>query len=241
MMRRIRELINVVRSRYPEDSFFSDFEGSCQISTEKKRYYKTYDDSLRYLDSASWEILKQKALNHFLNHRKGQWKQGFFNQLNEAFAYRYLSNKNYSSVTILPECGQMTPDIRFGKPNQPSYCEVKTIGISDNEIKKRKSMQVYNGHIYASLSNGFFNKFQSAIDAATCQIRSQGTDGLIYIILLNDDIALDYYSQYRKQILSYCHDNGINNLYIKIGLRGNRNIHITIRPSERQNAASAGA
>ena len=129
-MLRIRELITEVRSQYPEDTFFTDFESSCMLNPDKKRYYKTYDDVLRSLDPESWDVIKTKALNHFLDHRNGQIKQGFFNQLNEAFAYRYLS-KNDIPVAIIPEDGTTTPDIRFGKPDQYNYCEVKTFSISD--------------------------------------------------------------------------------------------------------------
>ncbi len=162
-MRRIRELISAVRSSHPDDHFFTDFEESCRISPDKKRYYRTYNDALRSLDPISWEVLKQKALNHFLDHRRGQLKQGFFNQLNEAFAYRYLINRNYASVSIIPEDGKTRPDICFGEPDRKRYCEVKTLGISDNEIERRDLGDACNGQVYERLSAGFFNKFQASI------------------------------------------------------------------------------
>lgn len=224
-MQRIYELINATNSRYPKDQFFADFDESCRLNPDKKRCYRTYDDALRTLDNASWEVLKQKALNHYLDHRKGQRKHGFFNQLNEAFAYRYLVNRKCSPVTILQETGVTIPDIQFGEPGRQRYCEVKTIEISDDEIERRSSLKSY-GPVYECLSAGFFNKFQHSIDVANEQISAKGGAGLIFMILNNDDIALDHYQQYREQIISHCRENSIQNLYVKVGFRGRRRIRI---------------
>lgn len=226
-MRRIRELIRAVSERYPQDRFFADFEETCKLSCLKRLYYRTYGDALLSLDESSWEMLKQKALDHFMDHRPGQRKQGFFNQLNEAFAYRYLANRTCYPVKILPEDGSTVPDIQFGEPGRPSYCEVKTIGISDDELARQNSNRAYDGSVYEVLSTGFFNKFQSVIDAANRQISAKSSEGLIFIIMKNDDIALDHYQQYRKQIIAYCRQNCIQNLYVKVGLRGRRRIRIT--------------
>jgi hypothetical protein len=89
-MKRIRELIATVTKKYPNDQFFADFEESCRINTAKRSWYRTYDIALQTLDKESWQILEEKAVKHFNDHRPGQLKQGFFHQLNEAFAYNYL-------------------------------------------------------------------------------------------------------------------------------------------------------
>ena len=101
-MTRIRELVAAVRKKHPDDSFFAGFEESCRINKKKERAYRTYDDALKVLDAKSWQILKGKAIDHFLNHRNGQLKQGFFNQLNEAFAYRHLRQQNYLNIRLYP-------------------------------------------------------------------------------------------------------------------------------------------
>jgi len=227
-MQRVFELIDATRLRYPKDRFFEGFNESCRLNPVKRRYYRTYDDALRTLNSASWEVLKQKALNHYLDHREGQQKQGFFNQLNEAFAYRYLVSRKCSAVTIMEETGETMPDIQFGEPRRQCYCEVKTIGLSDDEIERRSSLKAHKP-AYEFLSTGFFNKFQDSIEVANQQISEKGDAGLVFLILNNDDIALDHYQQYRKQIISHCRENSIQNLYVKIGLRGQRRIHITRR------------
>ena len=94
-MTRISEIIANIRHEHPNDDFFSDFENSCRIEPTKRKYYHAYNKSLMAIDEESWLILKGKALQHYLNHRSGQRKQGFFNQLNEAFAYRYLVSTGF--------------------------------------------------------------------------------------------------------------------------------------------------
>ncbi len=86
-MKRIRELVAEIRKTYPADDFFADFEESCRIEPLKRNHYRSYNDALGMLDDESWNILKEKAIEHFYNERVGQRKQAFFNQLNEAFAY----------------------------------------------------------------------------------------------------------------------------------------------------------
>jgi hypothetical protein len=108
--------------------------------------------------------------------------------------------------------------------NIQSYCEVKTLGISDDEIDRRSSHNVIDGAVYVSLSEGFLNKFAAAVTTAMQQIQAWGSNGLVYVIILFDDIALDYYQNYRKQLIKFVWNHGFENLFIKIGLRGNKSI-----------------
>jgi hypothetical protein len=227
MMRRILELIDDVRGRYADDSFFSNFEHSCQISDLKTIYYRAYNKALMVLDDESWQILKDKALQHYLDHRQGQKRQGFFNRLNEAFAYRYLVNKGFDDVRFIKEGKNKSPDIRFKVNNTQNFCEVKTICISNNEISQRSAGGTcHDSLIYVRLTHGFLNKFCYAINQARQQISSFGFNGLVYIIINFDDSALDNYNNYRKQLIELSKDHGFSNLFIKIGLLGNRRISI---------------
>jgi len=164
-MRRVLELIADIRNRYPDDDFFSDFEDSCRTNPEKKKSYRTYDDALLVLDDESWQILKCKALEHYMDHRKGQRKQGFFNQLNEAFAYRYLiRKKGFKDVRFIKEDKKKSsPDIGFSVHNKQRYCEVKTLGISDDLINRWNTIAVFDGSDYVGLKAGLLNKFGDAI------------------------------------------------------------------------------
>ena len=112
-MKRILELINEVRDRYPTDSFFLNFESSCEENRLKREYYSSYEQAINSLDEKSWSTLRKKAVRHFRDHRQGQLKTGFFNQLNEAFAYRYLVEQGFRNVEFLPEGVSKQADLRF--------------------------------------------------------------------------------------------------------------------------------
>jgi hypothetical protein len=225
-MKRFRELITDIRERYPADDFFADFEKSCRLEPYKKKHYRSYNDALMLLDNESWNILKEKAIEHFENERIGQRKQGFFNQLNESFAYRYLLCRGFKNVRFLKERKQKCPDIRFVDRGTESYCEVKTVGISDDEINRRSSKGAYDGEVYFNLSPGLENKLAAGIDRAWEQIHSLGENGLVFILIRIDDMALDHYVRNRNQLTEFCRSRGFENVVIKIGHRGSKRIEI---------------
>ena len=163
-----------------------------------------------------------------MNHRPGQTKQGFFNQLNEAFAYRYLVHKGFRNVRFVREGKGRNPDIGFDdRDGRSHYCEVKTLGISNDEINRSSRGEVYDGSVYSSLSEGFLSKFNAALIGARQQICARGADGLVYIIIKFDDFTLDYYRTYRKQLIMSLRTRRSENLFIKVGVLGNRRIYIT--------------
>jgi hypothetical protein len=153
-MKRFRELVTDVQRQVSNDDFFDDFEELCR-DDEKRKHYRSYNDALMVLDDESWNILKEKAIRHFKHERAGQRKQGFYNQLNEAFAYRYLLGRGFKHVRLIKEAKQRTPDISFVDGGIESYCEVKTVGISDDEINRRDSHKVYDLGVYMRLDEGF--------------------------------------------------------------------------------------
>lgn len=224
-MQRIKEIISDILHKYPNDGFFTDFENSCRNEPSKGKYYSVYNESLMLLDNESWQILKGKAIKDYLGYREGQKKQAFFNQLNEAFAYRYLVCKGFKDVRFIKEGekkkeNKKSPDIKFSFNNTLYYCEVKTLCISDDEITRRSTMTVNDNSVYLSLSNEFFKKFNYAVTYARQQIYALGSKGLVYIIINFDDGALDYYQEYKKQLITFSKTQGYDNLLmqtLKIG------------------------
>ena len=218
-MKRIRELIAEIRNRHPEDDFFSNFEHSCSIFAAKKAYYQVYNRALMALNAESWNLLKHKALEHYLDHREGQRKQGFFNQLNEALAYRYLVGMGYGNVRFIPEDKKKPrPDIGFTCNGTAMYCEVKTLGISKDQIVRHNTAMAYDSAVHSMLGHGLIKKFCDAVHIAKRQINALGTEGLVYVIVRLDDITLDYYRIYRSQLISVSAKHGFDNLFIKIGV-----------------------
>jgi hypothetical protein len=225
-MKRFRELIAEIRRSYPTDDFFADFENSCRREPGKKRHYRSYNEALMLLDDESWTILKKKAIEQFRNERVGQRKQGFFNQLNEAFAYRYLLRKGSKNVRFIKEGKKKTPDIGFVDRGTQSYCEVKTLGITDVEIMRREGRSVYDGSVYVVLNEIVLDKLARGVGDAWEQIHALGKSGLVFVVIHFDDIALDHYESYRKQLAEFCRSRGFEKLILKVGYRGNKRICI---------------
>ncbi|WP_292925504.1 hypothetical protein [Nitrosomonas sp.] len=222
-MRCIRELIDLVNRKYPDDRFFADIDQKLELPLIADQY-QAYERALSGLDSESWVILKDKAIAHFMDHREGQMKQGFFNQLNDAFAYRYLVKKGYEQVRILREDGKIQPDIKYFDGSEEHFCEIKTIGISNEVIERRANFQVTSSLINQELSPGFLNKLRTTLDIAERQIMARSSKGLIYLLVHFDDFTLDYYDRYRKQIVTCLEMHSAEDVYVKIGLIGRKHI-----------------
>lgn len=229
-MQRFQELIHKVQEKHPGDNFFADLDLTFRVSPPARATFCAYDRAFQCLDPESWQELSKKAICHFLHHRNGQLKQGFFNQLNEAFAYQYLVRRGYTGVRILPETGQRQPDIVFYNRCRHDYCEVKTIGISDLEISRR-STPMFDGSIYYDLTPEFLQKLDSAMTNALDQIRSQNASGLVYLIVNFDDFTLCYYERYRRQLFTCIQAHEAPFVVAKIGLLGQRRI---VKQFERQ-------
>jgi hypothetical protein len=226
-MRHIRELIALAKAAYPGDDFFAGVEQTLKVVPGARAQYRAYERALSTLDSESWIVLRDKAIAHYTDHRIGQRKQGFFNQLNDAFAYQYLVRRGFGHVRILLEVGKTQPDIEYIADGEKRFCEVKTIGISDEVIARRARVQVASSSIYQHLSKGFLNKLESTLSAADRQIKARRGKGLIYLLMYFDDFTLDYYDRYRKQISACLEAHTAESIYIKIGLTGRKHIRKT--------------
>ena len=223
-MRRIRELIAQVQAVHPQDHFFDSIEQTWAASRQARAQYAAYDRALQTMDDQSWSELKSKSLKHFLDHREGQRKQGFFNQLNEAFAYQHLRRRGYADVRVLHEDGRVKPDLEYMAGGQLAFCEVKTIGISQEQLARREAGGAFSGSIYSELSTGFLNKLDSTITTAWSQITSHGARGFIYLVVLFDDFTLAYYDRYRTQIRRQINSHQAPSIHVKVGLLGRRKI-----------------
>jgi len=155
-MGRFRELVSLVREKHPSDRFFANYDQKLAIP-ELGDDYRAYERAFRFLDPESWTELQTKAVNHFMNQRHGQLKQGFFNQLNEAFAYRHLVRRGYQQVRVLRESGKTQPDIAYFNGNEKLFCEVKTLGVSNEEITRRDAPRRFRSSIYYELDEGFLS------------------------------------------------------------------------------------
>jgi hypothetical protein len=217
-MRRFAEVVALARAAHPTDKFFDGVELSVRHLASARTHCWAYERAFATLDSNSWKLLRSKAVAHFTDHREGQRKQGFYNQLNEAFAYQLLRRRGYKGVKVLPETGNSTPDLEYAEERQSRFCEVKTIGISDAVIQRRKGVVAFNTYaLYHELSQQFIEKVESAIDLAGKQIKSRGDGGLVFLVIHFDDFTLQHYPRYRRQIVACLNSHPAENIYVKIG------------------------
>ncbi|WP_457375050.1 hypothetical protein [Pseudomonas tolaasii] len=221
----MNDLFKMVKSAHPNDQFFSTLHETLRISYQVRQIYGAYEQALSCLDERSWGVLSSKALDHYLDHREGQLKQGFFNQLNEAFAYQFLLREGCTNVAILQEDGTRKPDIAYKYGGELRYCEVKTIGISDDEVRRISAQNVFDATIYQELSPGFLNKLDNDLKQAHRQIFSQGNRGLVFVVARFDDFTLSHYDRYREQLLEFLQGHDAQDVFIKVDLLGGKCIH----------------
>jgi hypothetical protein len=223
-MQRMRELIAEVQASHPSDRFFDRIEQTWAASRQARAQYAAYNRAFQTMDDQSWSELKSKAVKHFLDHRPGQLKQGFFNQLNEAFAYQYLSRRGYAGVKVLREDGKVKPDLEYITGAELAFCEVKTIGISQEQLARWDAGGAFSGSIYSELSTGFLKKLDATITTAWNQIRAQGARGFIYLVVFFDDFTLMNYERYRTQIRRLIDAHQAPSIHVKVGLLGHRKL-----------------
>lgn len=222
-MDRFRELVALIRAKHPRDHFFANYDQKLTIP-ELGDDYRAYERALHCLDTESWTELRTKAINHFMDERPGQLKQGFFNQLNDAFAYRHLVRRGYRQVRVLRERGKTQPDIEYFDRGERLFCEVKTLGISDEQIARRDVPRCFRSSIYYELDEGFLGKLRGTLDVAQGQINARGCSGMVYLVMLFDDFTLEHYDKYRKQVHSCIQAHTAKNVYVQVGLRGRRHV-----------------
>jgi hypothetical protein len=107
------------------------------------------------------------------------------------------------TVRSIPESDERTPDLEGVFDCGRVLCEIKTMGVSDDEIRARRgppaARQVSN-----HLSEGFFHKLESDITHAKRQLQSYDPDSdaqhLVYIKICSDDWPGFYKQDYLREI-----------------------------------------
>lgn len=229
-MRRVQELVDAVREAHPTDSFFADFEASIETVLSKRHHYAVYERAFSGLDCSSWRNLLDKAVAHFHEERPRRRKRAFFDQLNDAFAYRWLANQGFAEIEVLAEqrgkqAREKCPDIRFRSGREQFYCDVKTIENSEDELERRFSPPRYHDRSeYALLHPTFFKKIDEAIAKGTEQILARGKHGLVFILVHSDSFTINHYRQHRTQIVRHLRHPLEIALVVKFGIFGLRRI-----------------
>ena len=239
-MARVHDLIAAIRTAHPTDPFFHNFEASLRTDPLKRSYYAAYERAFSCLDDTSWTNLRSKAVAHSHEQRPKRVKAPLFDQLNDAFAYRWLVNRGFSQVTILPEdhrATQKSPDISFCGCGRELACDVKTLNVSNNELDRRCAPD-YNipdgtpanpkyydwSTTFQKLHPTFFKKIDEAVAKGTEQIRTRCKNGLVFILVHSDDYASTFYPEHRVCIASHLRRFQDIAVVVKFGVVGQRRI-----------------
>ena len=204
-MPRFHELVEELEKQFPTDWWIASRRESARILDENSfPQIAVYDHALCTLDDDSWAILSEKAREVFSEPRNDRGKHQFFNLLNEALAYEHLILEGFNSVRLLrANSRNKSPDICYRTDSEIRYCEVKTIGVSDEELARTKSDEAFSSAIYSSLNHKFFAKLCSTISTAKKQIEAVKGNGSVYLIIYFDDFAFDHYETYKNQITEF--------------------------------------
>jgi hypothetical protein len=204
-MPRFYELVGELEKRFPTDWWIVSRRESARILDENSfPQIAIYDRALCALDDDSWTILSERAIEVFSEPKRDRGKSQFFNLLNEALAYEYLILNGFNSVRLLrANSKNKSPDICCSRDFETRYCEVKTIGVSGEELARIRSEEVFSSAVYSLLGHQFFEKLRSTICAAKEQMDAVKGNGIVYLIVHFDDFALDHYDTYKNQITEF--------------------------------------
>lgn len=210
---RVKETLCECEAKYPDDNYLEGWREKIDLP-EFHKHWLYIEKDLQILDSANWLQLREKAVSRFKNYRKGQDKQDFINLLNEAKGFRHLKDIGCIDVCFIEETSKSkSPDVKGLLNNETIYCEVKTIGISNDEIDFRKDNENLNTD-YTQLKESFFDKLKSTICTAASQIDAMPQNlsiHYIYVIITFDDFTGRHLDNYQKQIDSFVCNHPLKN------------------------------
>jgi len=203
---RVYELRALIADSSKESAYFhKDFDEQLSESPLRCQVWSVREQELRGLDEVAWAFLKKEAQPYLTQKdRQGRGWQQLFDILNQASAYNFLRQQiGCQAVRFVPrEQNTKTPDLEGRIDECMVLCEVKTINVSDDEIKARCSGT--GSYAGPGLREEFFAKLLSVIDKAWNQMVVYGgnfpTRKFAYIILEFDDSLGEYKEAHYLQI-----------------------------------------
>lgn len=178
-----------------QEGYFSDVDERLDDQFSCKMLTKLAE-LLNRLDEESWNYLKGKCkpLLSKANEDRG-WTR-LFDRLNEAKGYGYLLDRGCNSPKFIrPDKNGQAPDLEASDGTSEYLCEVKTINLTYEEIKRREKGEVKD--VAYMLSYKLKSKLEVAAEKATCQLK--GAENKIKIALFV--ICLDDWQRESKRAI----------------------------------------
>jgi hypothetical protein len=210
---RLYELRDLIADRTSPDAYFHDFETLLQDDLARAVFIR-WEEKLQLLDAHAWKALKDEASQYLIRRDPRRSHQQLFDILGQADGYQHLRNIGCSTVRFIPRSdkeGLRTPDLEGFIDSQRILCEVKTINISDDEIRARCEHTARV--IESQLDEGFFRKLRFDVTEASDQTHRHDAAGngrhLVYVNICFDDWAHYFTHAYLRQIEQYLKDNPV--------------------------------
>ena len=202
---RVLELIDLIEDRGAAGAYFREFETRVEQDSGMARVWSGRELEFQKLDNEAWSALKTSAAPYLVKGKPNGrgWSQ-LISILNEARGYIYLSEMGCTEIRFIPRVkkeGIETPDLIGELDATRALCEVKTILISDIEIRARRNIEVRSAE--TSLTPEFLKKLDDTLDKARNQLFAydRGGDAIrIVFMVLNFDDWPEHKCYYYDQI-----------------------------------------
>jgi hypothetical protein len=203
---RVLELIDLIEDRGAAGAYFREFETRVEQDSDMARVWSGRELEFQKLDNEAWSALKASAAPYLVkgNPNGRGWSQ-LISILNEARGYIYLSEMGCTKIRFIPRVkkeGVETPDLIGELGAVRVLCEVKTVLISDNEIRAQCNIEVRPAE--TSLTPEFLNKLDDTLDKARNQLFAYDGGGdairVVFMVLNFDDWPGQYKRYYYDQI-----------------------------------------
>jgi hypothetical protein len=230
-MCRFGSLIAELNKSFQDDWWLKEYQSVIDSNFDGllRAQVSIYDTALCSLDENACVTLKKKITPLFKQNSGRRGKHQFFNQLNEALAYKYLIDRGCTNIMFLPERsreGLKTADLSFEEKASAGLCEVKTINISEEEHDRFEAEEVFAASVYRELDEGFFKKLRSDIDNALEKMQEPVEKKLVFFVIHFDDMAHYFFQTHKKQITRCLGEEyPSTEIYIRVGLNTNMRIH----------------
>lgn len=215
-MPRIYELKDIVAEPSHPDACFRNIEDGLDSSSSKLNAYLKLERQLQALGADSWADLRERAALFMQKRHPGRGWQELFNIFSEARAFGYLGGIGCTDVRFIKRAEGKTPNIAAMRGGSPVFCEVKTINISDDEVRRRQ--RVVDVGFAASetsvhLSEKFLNKLSSTLEGAVEQLDAADPERkaqrFVFVVVHFDDWVGDYQAEYFAEIDAHLLQNPV--------------------------------
>jgi hypothetical protein len=203
---RLQELRDLIPDPTSPNAYFQNFDTNLRDSCTFKDFHTRWENALQGLDEEAWKFLKSESTPYLIcKDRRGRGWQQLFDILNQAHGFNYLKAIGCSNLRFIPRAvrpGVRTPDLEGVLGSDKVLCEVKTINISQDEIRARTDFTARSFLI--PLEDGLLRKIHSVITEAKDQLLAYAANdkvpSYVYVNICFDDCLAERKAAYFQQI-----------------------------------------